>query len=612
MLLEDQVNWALVFGLIALVGWLLAAFALISAHLHRSRREVTSTQLDVVQRVAKDADKKLLETLNAIPVALVETDAQGKFVFANRAAHELLGRRDTELIGLRFHAATWGITFEDGRPIPPDMLPSARALRGQTVRGFEHMMVNPQTREKMRVVTTAMPIEDDAGRVLGSTAAIVHSDGLGPRLQPIFDEVEPARAVSSDLARRVFDAAQSALLVVGLDGVIRDANATARRMTSQALTGQDFADAFLEEDERAAVRHDLRRALVDGREDIDPIISRRGVQWFATLLRDEAGKPDAIALAGERHDPAASPQVPTAAAAAAAAASVAAGAALSQEVEARLEAQAETMAELEAQLADAHSQVREARTEAEAALTQAEQARDEARQLVADAEQRLAGGQRMETVGRLTGGLAHDFESLLQVMTGALDLMLNQSHDPARVRRIGEAALTAGRKGESLVRRMTAFSQGEDGPVRQVMDVGVLLRGLEGRLRGLAGPRIDLMIETPSDSAVARVDPVAFEGAVKALVLNAVEASGQEGSVAVRLETLMSGGLRLSVRDSGPGMDRELATRAIEPFFTTRDGAAGLGLSQAYAFARQSGGVLSIDSGPSEGAEVSITLPEAA
>ncbi|MDZ4108202.1 MAG: ATP-binding protein, partial [Brevundimonas sp.] len=111
------------------------------------------------------------------------------------------------------------------------------------------------------------------------------------------------------------------------------------------------------------------------------------------------------------------------------------------------------------------------------------------------------------------------------------------------------------------------------------------------------------------EAAPARIDPVAFEGAVKALTRNAVEAVDGQGSVAVRLETLMEGGLRLSVRDSGPGMDRDLAARAVEPFFTTREGAAGLGLSQAYAFARQSGGVLSIDSAPDRGAEISITLP---
>jgi signal transduction histidine kinase len=215
----------------------------------------------------------------------------------------------------------------------------------------------------------------------------------------------------------------------------------------------------------------------------------------------------------------------------------------------------------------------------------------------------------MENVGRLTGGVAHDFGALLGVMTGALDMMLRQADDPARVRRLGQAALAAGQRGEALTRRLTAFAQGDDEPVVRSIDAGVLLRGMESRLRAMAGPGIDLLIEGPNDPVDARLDPVAFEGAVQALTRNAIEAVAAQGSVAVRLETLLEGGLRLSVRDSGPGMDRELAARAIEPFFTTREGAAGLGLSQAYAFARQSGGVLSIDSNAGEGAEVAITLP---
>ncbi|MFA4894406.1 sensor histidine kinase, partial [Brevundimonas sp.] len=242
---------------------------------------------------------------------------------------------------------------------------------------------------------------------------------------------------------------------------------------------------------------------------------------------------------------------------------------------------------------------------------EAQTARAAALKAAQDAEAQLEGGRRMENVGRLTGGLAHDFNALLGVMTGALDMMLRQADDPVRVRRIGQAALAAGQKGELLTRRLTAFSQGDDEPVLRVLDAGVLLRGMEGRLRAMAGPGVDLMIEGPSGDAPVRLDPVAFEGAVNSLTRNAVDAVAGQGSVAVRLEVLLEGGVRLSVRDSGPGMDRDLAARAVEPFFTTRDGAAGLGLSQAYAFSRQSGGVLSIDSAPGEGAEVSITLPNA-
>ncbi|MFN3496720.1 MAG: sensor histidine kinase, partial [Hydrogenophaga sp.] len=154
--------------------------------------------------------------------------------------------------------------------------------------------------------------------------------------------------------------------------------------------------------------------------------------------------------------------------------------------------------------------------------------------------------------------------------------------------------------------------QGDDGSGLQVMDLSVLLRGLETRLRVDLPDGLDLMVEAPQQPCPARIDPVAFDGAVRALVANAFEAVGPGGSVAVRLERVAEGGLRLSVRDNGPGMDRELVARAIEPFFTTKPSAAGLGLSQAYAFARQAGGRLSIDSGPAEGAEVSILLPEAA
>jgi signal transduction histidine kinase len=257
----------------------------------------------------------------------------------------------------------------------------------------------------------------------------------------------------------------------------------------------------------------------------------------------------------------------------------------------------------------ARRQADEALAAAAAAREEAQAARAAAAKAEQDAEAQLQGGRRMENVGRLTGGLAHDFNALLGVMTGALDMMLRQADDPVRVRRIGQAALTAGQKGELLTRRLTAFSQGDDEPVLRVLDAGVLLRGMESRLRAMAGPGVDLMIEGPAVDAPVRLDPVAFEGAVSGLTRNAVDAVDGQGSVAVRLEVLPEGGVRLSVRDSGPGMDRDLAARAVEPFFTTRDGAAGLGLSQVYAFSRQSDGVLSIDSAPGEGAEVSITLP---
>jgi len=594
MFLEGQVNWMWVLGAVAALGWVVGLVALWFALRNGTRHISTSDQLDLVQRVADDSQKRLFETLNAIPVALVETDLQGKFVFANRAAHQLLGRRDAELIGLRFHSATWGITFPDGRPVPPDLLPSARALRGQTVRGFQHLLANPATRRKMVVSVTAMPIENAQGQITGSTAAIVETEGLQTPEQIV---PEPVTVPSEDLTRRVFDAASSALVVVGSEGRVREANRTALLVLGHDGADGDFADLFLAEDERVEGRQALRAALSARAGEAEALVSRNGaeegIRWSMLPLTDAEGRVDALLLAGERADP--TPAFEPALV----------------EIEPVSRAVSdETLALREAAEA-ARREADEALAAAAAAREEAQSARAAARKAGEDAEAELAGGRRMESVGRLTGGLAHDFNALLGVMTGALDMMLRQADDPARVRRIGQAALTAGQKGELLTRRLTAFSQGDDEPVLRVLDAGVLLRGMETRLRALGGPGIDLMIEGPPEPAPVRLDPVAFEGAVRSLTQNAVEAVAGRGSVAVRLEALLEGGVRLSVRDSGPGMDRDRAARAVEPFFTTREGAAGLGLSQAYAFARQSGGVLSIDSVPGDGAEVSITLPQA-
>jgi len=602
MFLEGQINWMWVLGAVAAVGWLIGLVALWFALTNRSRHVDASGQLDLVQRVAEDSQKRLFETLNAIPVALVETDKQGKFVFANRAAHQLLGRRDAELIGLRFHSATWGITFPDGRPVPPDLLPSARALRGQTVKGFHHLISNPATRKKMLVSVTAMPIENELGQITGSTAAIVETEGLQT---PEFTAPETV-VIESDLTRRVFDAASSALIVVAANGMVREANRTALLVLGRDAAEGDFADLFLAEDERVEGRQALRAALSAPAGEAEGFTSRmgaeEGIRWSMLPLTDEEGRVDALLLAGERADPV----VETTPAEDAAAEVIDFAPEAVQP-----EPSDETLA-LREEAETARRQAQDALAAAAVAREEADAARAAARQAHEQAETQLQGGRRMESVGRLTGGLAHDFNALLGVMTGALDMMLRQADDPARVRRLGEAALAAGQRGEQLTRRLTAFSQGDDAPVFQTLDAGVLLRGMESRLRAMGGPEIDLMIEGPSEPAPARLDPVAFEGAVTALTRNAVEAVGARGSVAVRLEALMEGGLRLSVRDTGPGMDRELAARAVEPFFTTRDGAAGLGLSQAYAFARQSGGVLSIDAAPGGGAEVSVTLPQPA
>lgn len=588
MFMEGEVNWVLVLGLTAAVTTVIAILSLIFAWTNRARHVSTSDELSAVARARQDAETRLYETLNAIPVALVQTDRGGKFIFANRAAHQLLGRKDNELIGLRFHSATWGITYPDGRPVPPDLLPSARALRGQTVKGFQHILANPTTRRKMLVSVTAMPVEDALGQVIGSTAAIVETEGLTtPEVSPFDPPAAPPDP--NETTRRVFEAASSALAVVAANGVIKEANraALAHFGRGSNVVGGDFADHFLAEDERVEGRQTLRAAAA-GAEGAEAILSTlggpQGFAWRLLPLVNADGVVDVLLLAGDpvpapaEPEPAPEPAGPSA-----------------DEVAAAHQAAIAAAAEREAALG----------AERDAALAAAKAAREEA----LHALERGEGSQRLESVGRLTGGVAQDFNALLTVMTSALDMMLKTADDPARVRRLGQAALAAGQRGEVLTRRLAAFTQGEEAEARTLY-AGVLMRAMESRLRALAGPGVDLMIEAPETEAKVRVDPVAFEGAVAALVRNAVEAVGGQGAVAVRMEPLEDT-VRLTVRDTGPGLDETTAARAMEPFFTTRPGQAGLGLAQTHAFARLSRGDLSLLSEPGQGAEATLTLPRA-
>ncbi|WGM32824.1 ATP-binding protein [Brevundimonas sp. NIBR11] len=618
MFMEGDIDWVLVLGVVAAVTSVVAVLALVFAATNRTRHVSTSDELDAVSRAREAAETRLYETLNAIPVALVQTDRGGKFVFANRAAHQLMGRRDAELIGLRFHSATWGITYPDGRPVPPDLLPSARALRGQTVKGFQHILANPATRRKMLVSVTAMPIEDAQGQIIGSTAAIVETEGL--TTPEVIEPEVPAVRPADDLTRRVFEAASSALVVVSAHGVVREANAQALALfgRGQDVIGADFADQFLGESERVEGRQTLRAAINAAPGEADSIVSGQGgangVTWRILSLSTPGEPVDALLLAG---DPVAQTMEIEAEPV------VAIGALAEPAIDPKTEetedvALVEPIVDLAPQLeaaaareAQLQAELDAARTQIETERAQAERAAEAARaEVLSQVETGNAASRRLERVGRLTGGVAQDFNALLAVMTSALDMMLKTADDPARVRRLGQAALAAGQRGEALTRRLSAFSQGEDAHA-QVLDAGVMLRAMESRLRALAGPGVDLMIEGPSGEAQVRVDPVGFEGAVQALVRNAVEAQDGAGSVAVRLEALADGGARLTVRDTGPGLDATTAARAMEPFFTTRDGAAGLGLAQVHAFARQSGGVLTLTGAEGEGAEATLTLPAA-
>ena len=239
----------------------------------------------------------------------------------------------------------------------------------------------------------------------------------------------------------------------------------------------------------------------------------------------------------------------------------------------------------------------------------------------ARAEAALAQAHRLETVGRLTGGVAHDFNNLLTVVIGGLDMILKNPADTARVKRLSEAALAAGRRGERLTRQLLAFSRRQELKL-EVMDVGALIEQVEPLVRRAVGEAIDLTVDCAPGIGASRLDPAQFEAALLNLVVNAADAV--EGGGAIRIlsrRVILADGevggvsagdyVAVSVSDTGPGMSPEVMARAFEPFFTTKEvgKGTGLGLAQVYGFMSQCGGTVTIDSAPGEGATVTLYVP---
>ncbi len=232
----------------------------------------------------------------------------------------------------------------------------------------------------------------------------------------------------------------------------------------------------------------------------------------------------------------------------------------------------------------------------------------------------LAQAQRLETVGRLTGGVAHDFNNLLTVIVGGLDMILRKPGDTARVTRLGEAALAAGRRGERLTRQLLAFSRNQELKL-EVVDVAALLDQAEPLLRRAVGEAIALEVRQ-EDAGNVRADAAQFEAALLNLVVNAADATPAGGQIriAVAPAVLKAGEVsdaaagdyvRVAVSDTGTGMAPDVLDHVFEPFFTTKEvgKGTGLGLAQVYGFLRQCGGGVRIDSVEGQGTTVALYLP---
>ncbi|MBL8547903.1 MAG: response regulator [Hyphomonadaceae bacterium] len=226
------------------------------------------------------------------------------------------------------------------------------------------------------------------------------------------------------------------------------------------------------------------------------------------------------------------------------------------------------------------------------------------------AEEALVQSRKMEAIGQLTGGVAHDFNNLLMVVSGGLR-MLTRHDDPERRRNIMEAMQQAVERGAGLTRQLLSFARRQ--PVElQTISVAARINGMRSLLERSLRADILLDINIPEDLPPVSTDPGQLELAVLNLCVNARDAMQKGGVITIsarlgsRLRTV-----EVLVRDTGAGIPPEILSRIFEPYFTTKPlgQGTGLGLSQVYGFAQQSGGEARIESQVGFGTTVILSLP---
>lgn len=222
----------------------------------------------------------------------------------------------------------------------------------------------------------------------------------------------------------------------------------------------------------------------------------------------------------------------------------------------------------------------------------------------------LAHAQRMEAVGQLTAGVAHDFNNVLQALLGGLDLALDTSLAEQERREFLEVALRAGRRGERLTSHLLSFSRKQAlRPV--VLDLAPLMHELARTLGRTLGRDIAISVKIQSYLPPAFVDPAHLDSALLNLALNARDAMPKGGTLHLEASEDQDSVL-ITVSDTGAGMSPEVLARACEPFFSTKGvKGSGLGLSMVQGFAAQSGGELFLHSRVGEGTSISLRLPTA-
>jgi PAS domain S-box-containing protein len=510
------------------------------------------------------------DLLDALPAAIYTTDAAGRITFFNQAAVEFSGRRPE--IGSDQWCVSWRLYWPDGRRMAHDECPMARALKeDRPIRDGEAIAERPDGRRvPFRAYPT--PLHDASGHLVGAVNMLVditaakEIDEARGRLNDMLEQrvEERTRQLTQALTRlgeserrfRLFvgGVTDYAIFMLDPDGVITNWNAGAERIKgyrAEEIIGQHFSVFYSPKDrEDGLPQRMLMTAARDGRAEAEGWrIRKDGSRFWANVVID-AVHDDTGELIG-------------------------------------------------------FAKITRDMTERRAV------------------DEQLRQSQKMEAVGQLTNGVAHDFNNLLATIIPNLELAQSSIKNES-VQKYMDNAMRAAERGAQLTNQLLAFSRRHE-IVPEPVDVNQVVSEACEMLPRTIGPAIEIETALADDAWWALCEPGQLELAILNLAINARDAMLAGGRLTIATSNIVRGyGRRLppldprdyvmiSVADTGTGMTEEVRSRAFEPFFTTKEvhKGTGLGLSMVYGLARQSGGMVTLDSEIGHGTTVRIYLPRA-
>ena len=242
-------------------------------------------------------------------------------------------------------------------------------------------------------------------------------------------------------------------------------------------------------------------------------------------------------------------------------------------------------------------------------------------------QDQLTQAQRLETVGRFAGGIAHDFQNFLQVILGFAWLIRARHRENPELISDLQEIVHAAESASGMVRQMLTFSRRQ--PLQPVIfDLGHAVTGMARLLQQLVGEQVRVALDMSPEPLLVRLDPTGFEQILMNLAANARDAMPTGGTLTVRAAAVSLGGdvrrtrpwatpgeyVQLSVLDTGVGIEPEIAAHMFEPFFTTKQlgKGTGLGLAVVHGLVEQHGGFINLDTAPGNGSAFHLYLPRQA